>query len=203
MGFLVLFFDFHTRQTAKTMVAEKPITQPDGVAVVRTLSVSDLDGDSSPPEIIEGETNLDHISQQIPLKYKCFAFACLCILPIGQTWTQSSLSPLKNTLREELHVTNTQFGVISSADAFVNTVFPILGGMILDWWGPNIVTLCCTSVIVVGSVIAALATNLGLWRMMVGGHILMGFGIAVLDSAQQKVSVSSSYPLSSSNLCTG
>lgn len=135
------------------------------------------------------ETNFHHLSEQIPWKYKCIAFACIVALPIGQTWTQSSLSPLKSTLRRELHVTNTQFGVISSADAFVNTVFPIVGGMLLDWWGPNIITLCCTSIIVVGSVIAALATNLGLWRMMVGGHVLMGFGIAVLDSAQQKVSL--------------
>ncbi|CAN8103341.1 unnamed protein product [Discula destructiva] len=170
------------------MASEKAPTplDKDAAVVVNSKPESDLETTSLPNEADDGETNWSHISQQIPWQYKIFAFVCIVALPVGQTWTQASISPLKNTLREELDVTNTQFGIISSADAFVNTVFPIVGGMLLDWWGPNIITLCCTSVIVVGSIIAALATNLGLWRMLVGGHILMGFGIAVLDSAQQK-----------------
>lgn len=131
---------------------------------------------------------------EIPWTYKWIALICVISLPIGHTWTGSALGPLKNTLREELGINNTQFGVLSSADAFVNTVFPIVGGLILDWWGPNIVTLCCTSVILVGSVIAAAGVQIGLWRVLVGGHVLMGFGIAVLDSATQKVWTSSSLP---------
>lgn len=67
------------------MIAEKAISQPDGVAIVRTSSVSDLDADSPPPrQTNENEINLDDVSKQIPMKYKCFAFACLCILPFGQ-----------------------------------------------------------------------------------------------------------------------
>lgn len=124
----------------------------------------------------------------IPWSYKWIALLCVITLPIGHTWTGSALGPLKNTLRNELGITNTQFGVLSSADAFVNTVLPIVGGLILDWWGPNVVTLCCTSAILVGSVVAAAGVQVGLWRVLVGGHVLMGFGIAVLDSATQKVS---------------
>lgn len=126
-------------------------------------------------------------SLRIPAKYKWTALFLVITLPIGHTWTGSALGPLKNTLREELGINNTQFGVISSADAFVNTIFPIVGGLILDWWGPNIVTLCCTSVILVGSIVAAVGVQIGLWRLLVSGHVLMGFGIAVLDSATQKV----------------
>lgn len=124
---------------------------------------------------------------RIPAKYKWTALCLVIALPIGHTWTGSALGPLKNTLREELGINNTQFGVISSADAFVNTIFPIVGGLILDWWGPNIITLCCTSVILVGSVVTAVGVQIGLWRLLVSGHVLMGFGIAVLDSATQKV----------------
>jgi cyanate permease len=126
---------------------------------------------------------------QVPRFYRYVALACVVALPIGTNWTQSSLGPLKNTLRNEWGISNAQFGVVSSADAFVNTVFPILGGMILDWWGPNIVTLCCTTIILVGSLIAAGSTINNMWRLLAGGHVLMGFGIAVLDSAQQKVRI--------------
>lgn len=107
--------------------------------------------------------------------------------PIGQNWTQASLGPLKNTLRNELGITNTQFGVITSADAIVNSIWPITGGILLDWYGPNVAIPLCTIITLVGSVISAAGINVANWRMLTGGNILMGFGIAVLDSAQQKL----------------
>ncbi|KAK1700200.1 major facilitator superfamily domain-containing protein [Colletotrichum godetiae] len=143
-------------------VRDEEKTQPD--IAIRTLGISPAD---LPPIDTEDET-----LQRIPWSYKWIALLCVVSLPIGHTWTGSALGPLKNTLRNELGVNNAQFGVISSADAFVNTVFPIVGGLMLDWWGPNLVTLCCTAVILVG--------------VLVSGHVLMGFGIAVLDSATQK-----------------
>jgi len=123
---------------------------------------------------------------KVPNLYRYVALACIISLPLGTNWTQSSLGPLKNTLRNEWDISNAQFGVISSADAFVNTVFPILGGLILDWWGPNIVTLCCTTIILIGSLIAAGSTINNMWRLLVSGHVLMGFGIAVLDSLRNR-----------------
>jgi MFS family permease len=150
-------------------------------AAVRHQSVEV--GNESPEET----TNPSSLTT-IPWRYKWTALLCFITLPIGHTWTGSALGPLKNTLREELGITNAQFGVISSADAFVNTVFPIIGGIILDWYGPNIVTLFCTNIVLVGSAIAAAGVQVGLWRVLVAGHVLMGFGIAVLDSATQKVS---------------
>ncbi|RSL94754.1 hypothetical protein CEP52_012444 [Fusarium oligoseptatum] len=143
-------------------------------------------------ELVVADINVTEVGNgafnplRIPAKYKWTALFLIITLPIGHTWTGSALGPLKNTLREELGINNTQFGVISSADAFVNTIFPIVGGLILDWWGPNIVTLFCTSIILVGSIVAAVGVQIGLWRLLVSGHVLMGFGIAVLDSATQK-----------------
>ncbi|KAJ0360103.1 hypothetical protein COL26b_014176 [Colletotrichum chrysophilum] len=150
--------------------------------------VTDTEKSPEPPisETNAPRDNDDETLQRIPWSYKWIALVCVVSLPIGHTWTGSALGPLKNTLRNELDINNAQFGVISSADAFVNTVFPIIGGMILDWWGPNVVTMCCTAVILVGSVVAAAGVQVGLWRVLVSGHVLMGFGIAVLDSATQK-----------------
>lgn len=125
-------------------------------------------------------------AHKIPWKYKILALICVVSLPIGHTWTDASLGPLKNTLRKELGINNTQFGVISASDAIVNSIWPIIGGILLDFFGPNIIVLLCTGVVLFGSILSGLAVNLGLWRLLVGGHILMGFGIAVLDSATQK-----------------
>ncbi|RSL62711.1 hypothetical protein CEP53_004678 [Fusarium sp. AF-6] len=147
-----------------------------------TVQVSGTPSDQDSNSPAEDEP----VEKPIPWTYKWIALACVIAFPIGQNWTNASLGPLKNTLREELNITNAQFGVIASADSFVNSIFPILGGMILDWWGPNPVTICCTVIIFIGSVIAAAAIHVTAWRMLVAGHIVMGFGIAVLDQAQQK-----------------
>lgn len=84
--------------------------------------------------------------------------------PLGSNWTEAALSPLKNTLKTNMDISNAQFGVISSASAFVNTIFPILGGMVLDWWGPNAVVVWCTGVIFLGSLIAAISTVSLHWK---------------------------------------
>lgn len=69
---------------------------------------------------------------RIPWAYKWIALLCIVSFPIGTNWSDSSLSPLKSTLRTEMGITNTQFGVISSSDAVVNCVWPIIGGILLD-----------------------------------------------------------------------
>ncbi|WQF88900.1 Putative major facilitator superfamily, MFS transporter superfamily [Colletotrichum destructivum] len=173
------------RDPTKTPVPVTIVSDPEKSPVehsVSALSPADL----PPPPLRTSDDAEDETLQRIPWSYKWIALLCVVSLPIGHTWTGSALGPLKNTLREQLGVSNAQFGVISSADAFVNTVFPIVGGLALDWWGPNPVTLCCTAAILVGSVVAAAGVQVGLWRVLVGGHVLMGFGIAVLDSATQK-----------------
>lgn len=67
------------------------------------------------------------------------------------------------------------------------SIFPLIGGMALDWYGYHIITICCTSTILLGTVVTALAPATGKWRVMVGGQILQSFGVAVLDSAQHKL----------------
>ncbi|GKT56172.1 MFS transporter [Colletotrichum tofieldiae] len=146
--------------------------------------VQPLPDDAVPDQHFTTETNSD--LKPIPWTYKWIALACVIAFPIGSNWTNASLGPLKNTLRIELGVTNAQFGVISSADSFVNSIFPIIGGMTLDWWGPNRITICCTTIIFVGATVAAVAVHLQTWRMLAAGHVLMGFGVAILDQAQQK-----------------
>lgn len=160
------------------MAAQVEKSRPD-------VATSDLPESSADDQ----EPIWEEMQKTVPWIFKWIAFSCVVCFPMGSTWTESSLGPLKNTLRNELRINNTQFGIINSADSFVNSIFPIIGGMILDWWGPNPVTLTCTGIITIGSFISAVGVQLSLWRVLVGGHILMGFGVALLDSAQQKVSV--------------
>ncbi|KAK4054331.1 hypothetical protein OIO90_003564 [Microbotryomycetes sp. JL221] len=123
----------------------------------------------------------------MPWRYKWLALLVIVLLPIGNTWADSSMSPLKATLRRELKISNTDYGVIDSAGNIVNSVWPIIGGLALDWYGVNLGLLACTGVIFVGACLSAIACNISNWRLMAGGKILQGFGDAVLDSAQRKL----------------
>lgn len=81
---------------------------------------------------------------------------------------------------------DTQYGIIDAAGSLVSTIWPVIGGLALDWYGYHVVTLLCTSIILVGTIVTALAPATGLWKMMVGGAILQSFGVAALDAAQHK-----------------
>ncbi|KAL0942045.1 MFS transporter [Colletotrichum truncatum] len=160
---------------------QRPLPDEKNVSVGVAIATSE---DDTPVQVATSDADDD--LKPIPWTYKWIALACVIAFPIGQTWTNASLGPLKNTLRNELGITNAQFGVISSADSFVNSIFPIIGGMTLDWWGPNRITICCTMIIFVGATVAAVAIHLEAWRVLAAGHVLMGFGTAILDQAQQK-----------------
>lgn len=156
-----------------------------------TFSVQALDTPTDPKENPLSPSTFEHEpstpEQSIDRgHFKWIALALIVSFPIGCNWADNSMGPLKNTVRDELDVNNAQFGVISSASSFVNTIFPIIGGLALDYYGPNIITLMCTSVVFIGAILAALAIGLDQWRVLVGGHIIMGFGVAVLDTATQK-----------------
>ena len=65
------------------------------------------------------------------------------------------------------------------------SIWPLVGGIILDWVGVDVVAPICTTTILVGSLVAASGVQIGNWRVLAGGYILQGFGTALLDSCQQ------------------
>ena len=82
----------------------------------------------------------------IPLRYRLFAFSMIIFFNTSSSFSESTLSPLKSTIRKELGVTSTliyrqgltsdaQYGAISSASSLVNTILPVIGGIGIDYWG--------------------------------------------------------------------
>jgi hypothetical protein len=63
----------------------------------------------------------DDDNDEVPWLAKWTSLVAVMALPIGVNWADSALGPLRNTLRNEMGINNEQFGVISSADAIVNS----------------------------------------------------------------------------------
>lgn len=66
---------------------------------------------------------------------------------------------MKTTMKEELGITNAQYGVISSASNLINTVMPIITGIATDYYGPSAIGIVSSVFILVGSILTAVGTN--------------------------------------------
>lgn len=71
----------------------------------------------------------------IPWRYRLMSFWMILFFATGSSYAESTLSPLKSTLRKELKISNAQYGAIASASSLVNTILPIIGGIGMDHWG--------------------------------------------------------------------
>ena len=71
----------------------------------------------------------------IPWRYRLMSFWMILFFATGSSYAESTLSPLKSTLRSELKISNAQYGAIASASSLVNTILPIIGGIGMDHWG--------------------------------------------------------------------
>ncbi|WWD09701.1 hypothetical protein V865_007829 [Kwoniella europaea PYCC6329] len=107
----------------------------------------------------------------IPLKYRLIAFSMVVFFNTSSSFSESTLSPLKSTFREQLKVTT-----ISSASSLVNTILPVIGGLGIDYWGATYASIICSTFIMLGAIISAAGSNTSRFGLVVGGRILMGFG---------------------------
>ncbi|OCF32015.1 hypothetical protein I317_06699 [Kwoniella heveanensis CBS 569] len=126
-------------------------------------------------------------TRYIPLRYRLIAFSMVIFFNTSSSFSESTLSPLKSTFREQLGVTNAQYGAISSASSLVNTILPVIGGLGIDYWGATYAAIICSTFIMIGAIISAAGSNTSHFGMVVGGRVLMGFGSMVIESAQLKL----------------
>ncbi|WVW83550.1 hypothetical protein I302_105571 [Kwoniella bestiolae CBS 10118] len=128
------------------------------------------------PSLPRDDREVQASSRAIPLRYRLMAFSMIVFFNTSSSFSESTLSPLKSTFREELGVTNAQYGAISSASSLVNTILPVIGGLGIDYWGATYASIICSTFIMVGAIVSAAGANTSKFSMVVGGRVLMGFG---------------------------
>ncbi|KAF0408075.1 MFS general substrate transporter [Gigaspora margarita] len=162
--------------------------------------------DDNKINIIEEELNR-------PWKYKVFALVCALSLSgtyvqhptfednnksnivyfndlsnaVGSHFAAHTLGALKSIVKDELGITNSQYGIIQSSASLVNTILPILGGVFIDTFGTTTGSILATSLIAAGNILVALSTNLRSFPMMVSGRILYGIGSGTIITIQTTI----------------
>ncbi|PKI82517.1 hypothetical protein MVES1_004016 [Malassezia vespertilionis] len=137
---------------------------------------------------VEKETDVASISW----RYKIPILIVLLLLNLGPHVAEATLSPLKTTIKENVKehgekICNARYGVISSASALINALFPIISGVLIDFYGPSFVSLTCSTITFVGYIVRAVGGQRESFSIILGGEILSGFGFITLNSCKYKL----------------
>ncbi|ORX44245.1 MFS general substrate transporter [Hesseltinella vesiculosa] len=115
------------------------------------------------------------------------ALACVLLLAVGSHFAGHTLGALKNTIKQEFGISNSQYGVIQSSVAIVNTVLPVLGGIFVDAFGTIPGSILTTFLITFGNILVALSTSYKSLNMMILGRILYGIGSGTVVIVQETI----------------
>lgn len=121
------------------------------------------------------------------IRFQVAAILCTMLLSFGSHYAALTLGALKNTIKEKMGIDNTQYGLVQSSVALVNTILPLLGGVFVDWFGTTTGSLVATSFILLGNIVVALSTNLVSFPLMVFGRALYGIGSGTVVIVQETI----------------
>jgi MFS family permease len=119
--------------------------------------------------------------------YRILALTCTLLLAVGSHYSAHTLGTLKSHVKSHLDISNSRYGVLQSCVSIVNTILPIVGGWIADRFGNRKASLLATTLILIGSLVIALSTNLTSFTLMVIGRILYGLGSGAIVVVQDSM----------------
>ncbi|CBQ70228.1 conserved hypothetical protein [Sporisorium reilianum SRZ2] len=121
-------------------------------------------------------------------KHRLPALLMILFLTLGSNFAQSSLGPLKSTIKKEIKsVTNARYGAISSADQLINGVLPLFSGIMIDYYGPSITSVLSSSAILIGVIVRAVGGQRRSFATILAGQIIFGFGSTTIETSQSKL----------------
>ncbi|KAJ1918158.1 hypothetical protein H4219_002799 [Mycoemilia scoparia] len=119
--------------------------------------------------------------------YKALALICTLLISVGAHYSAHTLGSLKATIKEELGITNAQYGALQSTVSMVNTFLPLLGGIFIDTFGTATGSILATIFITIGNTIISISTHQRSFHTMVVGKILYGLGSGAIVTIQETI----------------
>lgn len=120
----------------------------------------------------------------LPWTKKLPALVLILLFVFGSNFADSAFSPLKSTIKKEISVNNAQYGVLASADSLINSVLPIVTGILIDYYGPTSGASVASVFILVGQTLTAVGTQVTSFLLMVVDQIILGFGATAIETCE-------------------
>lgn len=77
--------------------------------------------------------------------------------------------------------------MLSSSVSIINTIFPIAGGIFVDMFGSVWGTLAINLVVIIGSLLTAIAAKYNSFGLMVAGRVIFGIGSGLIVTMQESI----------------
>lgn len=165
--------------------------------LVSTSSDRDFIEHHRQQRLLEGEENEDTGSGLASKKdpkvaaaewaVKVQAFSCAALLGISTHFTIHMTGPLKDVLKENMDISNTQFSLLQSSLTLFPTLTPLIGGLLIERYGTGPSSIVFTTIVIAGQAIVIL----GCWtysvKIMILGYCLFGLGAAPITIIQETI----------------
>ncbi|KAI7886498.1 MFS general substrate transporter [Lichtheimia hyalospora FSU 10163] len=121
---------------------------------------------------------------------KVIILLCMLALPVGCHYLEATVGTLKTALKSNMHINNTQFGILVSSVTLVNTVLPLLAGVFIDdlsSLGSIRGTTLVSVVIFIGSIFVSIGSSRSSYPLMVTGQVIYGLGGGMIVTMQEGI----------------
>lgn len=157
------------------------VTPEDGVELAPLVNrKSSFDQNSFDSSRTSSEIDLvvhdSDVSPRHPERWtKLFVLALACTFGIGSHYSQNCIGPLKDILKKELSITDSQMSLVLGSNLIANTIVPIIAGLLVARFGTLKSSLFATTVLFLGQAINLFAVIHGSVRGMIFGLCLFGY----------------------------
>jgi MFS family permease len=148
----------------------------DGVELHPLVSGDSLDNDidSSPRQSTEIDFPPPEGPQHSERWTKLFVLALACTFSVGSHYSQNCIGPLKDILKKDLSISDSQMSLVLGSNLVANTIVPIIAGVLVARFGTLKSSLFATGVLFLGQVINLIAVIRGSVPGMIFGLCLFG-----------------------------
>src|SRR5277367_4671214 len=81
---------------------------------------------------------------------KLFVLVLACTFSVGSHYSQDCIGPLKDILKQDLDLSDSQMSLVLGSNLVANTIVPIIAGVLVARFGTLKSSLCATGVLFLG-----------------------------------------------------
>ncbi|KAF9907279.1 hypothetical protein EC991_011180 [Linnemannia zychae] len=118
---------------------------------------------------------------------KVQAFLCAALLGVSTHFTSHMTGPLKDVLKENMGINNTQFSLLQSSLTLFPTLTPLIGGLLIERYGTGPSSIVFTTIVIAGQAIVILGCWTHSIKIMILGYCLFGLGAAPITIIQETI----------------
>jgi fucose permease len=155
----------------------RPSEDTDGVELhllVNGKNSFDHDSDDSLRPSIEIDPPPPAVPQHSERWTKLFVLALACTFSVGSHYSLHCIGPLKDILKKDLSISDSQISLVLGSNLVANTIVPVIAGVLVARYGTLKSSLFATGVLFVGQAINLISITLGSVPGMIFGLCLFG-----------------------------